>query len=397
MPDSAELPRLTGALRVWALPVLLGTAAAAEAALHPEVSGGAGLPAVFAASMALPLAWRNRLPFGALAGTLGVFVVQEVWGAGTLSEAAVPFVVLIVAMYAAGARLRGARFAMAAAVSCLAIGGTIVYDGGRDTDSIVYATVVVAAAFVTGRLVGQRTREAGRLADEKDSLLGEQEERERAAMARERMRIAQELHDLITHRVSAMVLQAGTERHIVERGGPAAIDPANLATALDSIETLGREAMSELRQLLGALFHEGDELRTPQPSTGDLAALAARTSGTGVEVTLETRGERRRLPQPLEVSLYRLTQESLANAMRHAPGSRVKVTIAYRPDDVELTVANTVGNGAGPSDNGLGLGVPGMRERARQFGGTLVAEPTTDGGFVVRACLPTGLGEGSAS
>ena len=110
-------------------------------------------------------------------------------------------------------------------------------------------------------------------------------------------------------------------------------------------------------------------------------------------MTLETHGERRRLPQPLEVSLYRLTQESLANAMRHAPSSRVKVTVAYRPDDVELTVANTAGHGAGPSDHGLGLGVPGMRERARQFGGTLVAEPTVDGGFIVRASLPTGFGE----
>lgn len=397
MAESAELSRLTGALRRWALPVLLGAAAAAEAALNPKISGGAGLPSVFAAAMALPLAWRDGQPFGALAGTLGVFAVQEVWGAGTLSEAALPFVVLIVAMYAAGARLPGPGLAMAVVVSCVAIGGTIVYDGGLDTNSISYALVVIAAAFVTGRLLGQRTREAGRLVAEKERLVGEQEAREGAAVARERMRIAQELHDLITHRVSAMVLQAGTERHIVERGGPAAIDPANLATALKSIETLGREAMSELRQLLGALFHEGDEPRTPQPGSEDLAALVARTSGAGVEAALEINGERRRLPQPLDVSLYRLVQESLANAMRHAPGSRVKVTIAYRTHDVELTVTNTSGHGAGQVDNGLGLGVPGMRERARQFGGTLVAESTADGGFVVRAILPTALGEGPAS
>ena len=393
MPESAGLSRLTGVLRMWALPVLLGAAAAAEAALNPEVSGGAGLPAVFAGSMALPLAWRDAQPFAALAGTLGIFAVQEVWGAGTLSEGVLPFVVLVVAMYAAGARLRGASFTLAVSASCLAIGGTIVWDGGLDTNSLVYALVVIAVAFVMGRLIGQRTREAGRLADDKERLVGEQEERERAAIERERMRIAQELHDLITHRVSAMVLQAGTERHILERDGLSPLDPASLATALESIETLGREAMSELRQLLDALFHQGDEPRSPQPGTDDLPALAARTSGAGVEVTLETHGERRRLPQPLEVSLYRLTQESLANAMRHAPSSRVKVTVAYRPDDVELTVANTAGHGAGPSDHGLGLGVPGMRERARQFGGTLVAEPTVDGGFIVRASLPTGFGE----
>lgn len=391
MPRSAELPGFAGVLRTWTLPALLGAAAAAEATVDPDVSGGAGLPAVFAASMALPLGWRDTMPFAALAGTLGVFAVQEVWGAGTLSEAAVPFVVLVVAMYAAGARLRGASFAVAVAASCLAIGGTIVYDGGLDTNSLVYGLVVIATAFVTGRLIGQRTREAGRLAEDKDRLVREQEERERAAMARERMRIAQELHDLITHRVSAMVLRAATERHIVERGDATPIDPADLTTSLESIETLGREAMSELRLLLGALFHEGAEPRAPQPGTADLAALVARTSGAGVEVTLKTQGEERHLPEPLEVSLYRLTQESLANAMRHAPGSRVTVTVVYRPDDIELTVANTAGRRTDLSDNGLGLGIPGMRERARQFGGTLSAQPTDDGGFVVRATLPAGL------
>src|SRR5687768_14873636 len=117
MAQSARLSRITGALGRWALPVLLGAAAAVEAALNPELAGGSGLPAAFAASMAVPLVWRDGQPLGALAGTLGVFAVQELWGAGTLSEAAMPFVVLIVAMYAAGARLRGANFAMAVAVS----------------------------------------------------------------------------------------------------------------------------------------------------------------------------------------------------------------------------------------------------------------------------------------
>lgn len=389
MTSTARLPRFTGGLRMWTLPVVLGAVAAAEAALNPEVSGESGLPAVFAAAMALPLAWRDRQPVGALAGTLGVFAAQEIWGAGTLSEAVMPFVVLIVAMYSSGARLRGVVLAVAVAMSCLAIGGTIVYDGGLDIDSLVYALVVVAAAFVTGWLVGQRTREAGRLASEKDGLVREQEERERAAVARERMRIAQELHDLITHRVSAMVLQASTERRIFERDA-AQIDPVNLAASLESIESLGREALSELRQLLGALFHEGDEPRSPQPGTKDLPALVASSSGAGVELTLDTTGKERRLPEPIEVSLYRLAQESLANAMRHAPGSRVRVTLAYEDDAVELTVANSPGRGTGPRDKGLGLGVPGMRERARQFGGTLVAEPTSDGGFLMRVHLPTG-------
>lgn len=389
MTPPARPSRLTGATRMWILPVVLGAAAAAEAMINPEVSGESWLPAVFAAAMALPLARRDREPVGALAGTLGVFAAQEIWGAGTLSEAVTPFVILIVAMYSSGARLRGLALAVAVVMSCLAIGGTIVYDGGLDADSLVYALVVVAAAFVAGRLVGQRTREAGRLASERDSVVLEQEQREQAAVARERMRIAQELHDLITHRVSAMVLQASTERHIYERDG-APVDPATLAASLKSIESLGRQAMSELRHLLGALFHQGDEPRSPQPGTKDLPALVASSSAAGLEVTLETTGNDRPLPEAVEVSLYRLAQESLANAMRHAPGSRVRVTLAYHVDAVELTVINSPGRGTVPPDKGLGLGVPGMRERARQFGGTLIAETTSNGGFLTRAHLPTG-------
>ncbi len=389
MTAAARLSRLTGPTRMWTLPVGLGVAAATEALVNPDVSGGTWLPALFAAAMALPLAWRDREPAGALAGTLGVFVAQEIWGAGTLSEAVAPFVILMVAMYSSGARLRGIVLAVAVALSCLAIGGTIVYDCGLDADSLVYALVVVVAAFGTGRLVGQRTREARHLANERDSVVREQEQREQAAVARERMRIAQELHDLITHRVSAMVLQASTERHIFERDGTA-VDRETLVASLESIESLGRQAMSELRQLLGALFHQGDEPRTPQPGTADLSALVASSSAAGLEVTLETTGIDRPLPEAVEVSLYRLAQESLANAMRHAPGSRVLVTLAYRDDAVELTVVNSPGRGTGPPDRGLGLGVPGMRERARQFGGTLVAGPTTDGGFRTCAHLPTG-------
>jgi signal transduction histidine kinase len=321
---------------------------------------------------------------------LGVFSVQEVWGSGTLSEAVTPFVILIVGMYSAASRLRGTGLAMALAGSCLAIGGTIIVDaGGLDADSLIYALVVIAAAFVTGRLVGQRTREAGRLADEKALLVAEREEREREAVARERMRIAHELHDLITHRVSAMVLQASTERRIIEQGEDASVaDPATLRATLESVETLGREAMSELRQLLGALFHEGDELRAPQPGTDDLKTLVEQTSRADVDASLEVKGRRRRLTTPLEVSLYRLAQEALSNAMRHAPGSVVRVVMDYRPDAVELTVTNTAGRQAGPRDPGLGLGIPGMRERARQFGGNLETNVTADGGFSVRAHFP---------
>lgn len=387
MHPTAHAPRAATVVRAWALPSALGAAGAAEAALSPEIAGDSGLPAVFVLAMALSLVWRSERPLAALAGSLGVFSVQEIWGSGTLSEAMTPFVILMVGMYSAASRLRGTGLAAAIACSCVAIGGTIVVDaGGLDADSLIYALLVIAAAFGTGRLVGQRTREAGRLADEKALLVAEREERERQAVARERMRIAHELHDLITHRVSAMVLQASTERRIIERGHDDAGVPdlATLTATLESIETLGREAMSELRQLLGALFHDGDELRTPQPGTDDLKTLVEQTSRADVDASLEVTGRTRRLTPPLEVSLYRLAQEALSNAMRHAPGSEVRVILAYQPDAVELTVTNTAGRRTEPRDPGLGLGIPGMHERARQFGGNLEAGATTDGGFSVR-------------
>ena len=167
------------------------------------------------------------------------------------------------------------------------------------------------------------------------------------------------------------------------------MDTDGLSATLGSIETLGREAMTELRQLLGAMFHAGDGPRLPQPGTDDLAALVADTTKAGIDASLVLEGEARPLPEPVDVSVYRLAQESLSNAMRHAPGSRAIVTLGYHPGCVTLSVVNSPGRGDAPGDRGLGLGVPGMRERARQFGGTLTADPTTDGGFAVRAELPT--------
>lgn len=376
------------AARVWVLPLALGLASASEAALVPQIAGGSAAPALTAAAMALPLAWRAGHPLAALAGTMTVFGVHELYGSGTLSEAVMPFVVLMVAMYAAASRLRGVALAAGCGISCLVVGGTIVLDGGLDVGSLIYAALVILAAFATGRLIGQRTREARRLVEERTELFREREERERAAVARERMRIAQELHDLITHRVSAMVLQASAERRITERDGGSTIDVSTLIESLQSIENLGREAMHELRQLLGALFHEDADARTPPPRTADLAQLVTQTSGAGVTTQLEVLGAPRELPPAIEVSLYRLAQEALANAMRHAPGSHVSVRLEYTPEAVELVVANTAGAGAGPEDHGLGLGIPGMRERARQFGGTLEATPAGDDGFLVRARLP---------
>jgi signal transduction histidine kinase len=383
-------------LRRWALPTVLAVAAATEAAVSPLIADGSGMPAVFAFAMALPLGWRQQLPARALAGTVGIFVVQELFGPGTLSEAVLPFLTLVVAMYSAGARLRGVRLLLAGLGCALAIVATIMVDArGSDPASTVYALVVVVLAFVAGRLLGDRAREVSDLADANETLRREREEQERAAVARERMRIARELHDLITHRVSAMVLQASAERRILQQAD--ALASGQLATTLESIEGLGREALSELRHLLGALHHEGAGARAPQPGVDRLPELVEQSARAGLSATFRTTGCPRDLPRPVDVSVYRLAQECLANAMRHAPGSEVRVDLRYLETAIELSVRNSAGAADRPVDRGLGLGLTGMRERAHHFGGTLDAGPTADGGFDVHALLPVPAGHGSGA
>jgi signal transduction histidine kinase len=203
----------------------------------------------------------------------------------------------------------------------------------------------------------------------------------REAVVEERARIARELHDAIAHNVSMMVVQAGAERRV--------IDETNGSTreVLETIEHIGRGALTEMRRLVGMLRSDTADPLEPQPGLGDLPTLVARVSDAGLPVELHLEGERRQLPVGIELSAYRIVQEALTNALKHAGDATANVHVRYGRDSLELEISDGGGKARESVVSG-GHGLAGMRERVALYGGVLQAEPRPSGGFMVRVLLP---------
>lgn len=213
-----------------------------------------------------------------------------------------------------------------------------------------------------------------------------EEERARRTLLEERSRIARELHDVVAHHMSVISIQAQVAPYLVEN--PSEELKENLA----GIRANAVEALTELRRVLGVLRSEHPdeeaELHHPQPTLAELGGLVDNVRAAGLEVATEIAGVRRPLSPGVELTAYRIVQEALSNCLRHAPGSRVEVGIAYGPRDVHLCVANTAPTRPAPPTMGAGHGLLGMRERAGMLGGELAAGPRPDGGYEVSAVLP---------
>jgi signal transduction histidine kinase len=222
-------------------------------------------------------------------------------------------------------------------------------------------------------LLGERAERAER----------ERELRAREAVADERARIARELHDVVAHDVSVMVVQAQGAARVLEGEQP------QVRQALAAIEATGREAVDEMRRLLGVLRRSDDELAVaPQPSLGQLEALVAGVRDAGLPVELEVVGEPRTLPPGVDLSAYRIVQEALTNALKHAGPARARVVVRYEADAVALEVSD---DGPGVAEAvGTGHGLVGMRERVALYGGDLEAGESREGGWALRARLPLG-------
>ena len=235
--------------------------------------------------------------------------------------------------------------------------------------------VLFVPALVGGIVAG--SRRARTLATEKALVEAEA----RAAVAEERARIARELHDVVTHHINLVVLQAMAAEGRAARGDP-------VREQLQIIERSGREALTEMRRLLGVLRDDdGERLLTPQPGVDDVDALVGTARTAGLSVDLAVSGTPRRLPAGLALTVYRIVQESLTNAARHAAGSRVGVSLRYEPDAVDVAVVDHGGRPADAAPGG-GRGLLGMRERIAVYAGTLETGPSPDGGFAVHARLP---------
>jgi len=257
--------------------------------------------------------------------------------------------------------------------------------GGVDRDvlnqvylAILFATLVMAYGY----LVGTRRRLQRELIEGRRR---ERQEQVRSSLLEERARIARELHDVVAHHMSVIAVRAET--------APFRIPDLPEAVKDDMAETsaIAREALTEMRRLLGVLRGaEAGAEHAPQPGLDRLEGLAAAVRGAGLAVDLRITDGQRPLPAGVELSAYRILQEALSNALRHAPGARATAEVAYEPDRLRLRVHNgpSAVRPDRPSPPRPGHGVLGMRERAAMLGGTLAAGPTPDGGYLVEAVLP---------
>ncbi len=326
------------------------------------------------------LAWRRTAPLAALAVALGALIAQTAAGV-SFHTPVYPIVVGLVALYSLGqyAAWKPALLGLAGAFIGLFIAILFAESNGEPYagSDLGFIAFLMAAPWLVGRTLHGRTREVTRLTEQTREL----ERQRQAAIQEERARIARELHDVIAHSLSVMVVQAGAAEAVTGHA------PERATASLRAVQETGRQALSDMARLLGILRHGGEELGLqPQPGTADLAHLVDQTRDAGVPVVLTVEGPVRPLPAAVELSAYRIVQEALTNVRKHAGGACASVRLRYGPVALELEVTD---DGAGGHKGlGGGHGLIGMGERAQLFGGNLEAGPLPGGGFRVRAILP---------
>jgi signal transduction histidine kinase len=350
---------------------------------HQSAMNAAGY--VMLAAGGLSLAARRRYPASVLAVTLVAALV-----AGSVGHAAIPWLPLVVAFFTAVVARR-----RAAAVAALVIGYLVSVWPPWLIGTRGHASATFALALLCGLLVLLSAAELirGSLARRAAQQHLRQEELLRRA-GEERMRIARDLHDVVAHNISVINVQANTALHLIDRR------PEHAREALTAINEVSRQALVELRSVLGVLRGVDEETRgaprAPAPGLGRLDELASAMRAAGLTVRLEAEGDRVPLPAAADLAAYRIIQEALTNSARHSGGTHATVKICYRGDDVEIEVDDDGTAGAGrpagalpaAAAGGTGNGIAGMTERAQALGGWLRAGPRPDGGFRVTARLP---------
>ena len=332
---------------------------------------------------ALAVCVRRRWPVATYAVFFVVIAVQSVWLLGP-DDVVSGFFGLLFMPYGVGAWTDRSAWWLSVGLAAMCV-------VNLTSDSMVLGDFIfpggfIAGSFMAGRTVRTRTRltaelhEAAVLAEEAHARATEE------ALSEERRRIAREMHDIVAHSVSVMVVQAGGARRILGR------DPERAAEAAEQIQRIGRETLGEMRRLLGLGHRDaGGAARAPQPGLADLEGLVRRARDAGLPVELAIHGDRRVLPTGLDLTAYRIVQEALTNAVKHAGGAPTEVALRYGDDELGIRVTNGPPPPAvagAEAIQGGGHGLVGMRERARAFGGAAHAGPTPEGGFEVLARLP---------
>jgi signal transduction histidine kinase len=349
--------------------------------LTEAASGLQRLAAVAAALVVfVALAFRRRFPLVPLAAATAIAVGEIGLPDGSDNEAF--GFIAILAIYTAAAHTEGTGMVAAAILTATFWVALMITDGDSwNLGGVLFFGLLLGSPFVAGRAIRYRRLREAALEETTVALARERDERARAAVAEERTRIARELHDVVAHAVSVMVLQA--------RGGRKLLDdePDEARAAFDTIERTGRQALGEMRRLLGKLRAEDEELAlAPQPSLSRLEALAAEVTRAGLPVELRIEGEPEELPPGVDLSAYRIVQEALTNALKHAGPARAVVAVRYGDGELDIEVADD-GRGE-PNGDGTGHGLAGIRERVSILGGDFAAGGRQRGGYRVRARLP---------
>jgi signal transduction histidine kinase len=374
--------------RTYGFDVLIVIAAlesAIEAAIENDRLAGPRTASWFAAPaialMVLALLGHRRFPFAAPASVWLLGAALSFVDGRLVAHTAGAYLAGMAASFLLG-NLRDARQGRLGLAVVLGSAAIVAYnDPHHATGDLIFVPVLFGLLWVAGFALRERAARAE--AAEQRALHAEQERESaaRLAVAEERARIARELHDIVAHAVSVMVLQVGAVRHKL----PA--EQQEDRTALEAVERAGRGALAEMRRLLGAMCNDGDDAElAPQPGLDRLNALVEEVARAGLPVQLEIDGDPLPLPRGIDISAYRIVQEGLTNALKHAHASHAEVALRYAPDELRIEVCDD-GAGAAASDS-HGYGLVGVRERVKLYGGEMTAGADSGGGFVLRTRLP---------
>jgi signal transduction histidine kinase len=343
--------------------------------MHPWLAAPA------AALIVLLLLARRRSPFGAPAALWMVAATLSFLDGRLVVLASTVFLAGIVAAFLLGTVRDPVQEKIGLGVVLGGAAAIVYNDPSHTSSSLILIPALFGIAWLGGFVVRQRAAEADEERERATHAERERETAARIAVAEERIRIARELHDIVAHAVSVMVLQVGAVRHNLPATQTADRE------ALHGVEQAGRGALTEMRRLLGAMRQDGQRLAlTPQPGLDNLDALVADVVRAGLPVQVHVEGARGPLPRAVDLSAYRIVQEALTNVLKHAHASSADVMICYGPDALEIAVRDD-GRGA-TSVDGVGHGLVGIRERVKLFDGDMSAENADGGGFLVRTRLP---------
>ncbi|MEM7141222.1 MAG: histidine kinase [Actinomycetota bacterium] len=346
--------------------------------------GGLGYALLF--GMHLPVVWRRTAPAAALWATVALTVPY--WVLDYPDESTGPALILLV--YSLATHGTPPSWIRHSIVALTLMTGVLVAGVLSDEDDVPWFAIPANLTFFLAVIIlGVYLRTRRQYLAELEAKAARTEEQQaaeaRRAVAEERTRIARELHDVVAHSMSVMVVQAGAARRVLDA------DPSQAGDALQAIEDTGRESLHEMRRVLGVLRGEDDEAQlAPAPGLDDFDRLLQHCEEAGMPVDLVVTGSVRRLSPGLEMNAYRVVQESLTNSLKHAGPASATVTLHYDTDQLRVSVADN-GRGATAATAGAGQGIVGMRERVEAYGGDLHAGPRAGGGFGVDASFLIGI------